>query len=30
METSSLKRTRLTEANSALIYLHSVDDLETW
>ena len=30
IETSNLKKTRLAEANSALIYLHSVDDLDAW
>ena len=30
IETSSLKKTRLHEANSALIFLHSMDEFEAW
>jgi hypothetical protein len=30
MDTSSLKRSRLQEANSALIYLHSLEEMEIW
>ena len=30
IETSSLKKTRLHEANSALIFLHSIDEFEVW
>ena len=30
VETSGIKRTRLAEANSALVYFHSVDEFEGW
>ena len=30
LDTSSLKRARLLEANSALIYLHSLEEMEIW
>jgi hypothetical protein len=30
LDTSSLKRFRLHEANSALIFLHSLEELEIW
>ena len=30
METSNLKKTRLHEANSALVFFHSVDEFEAW